>query len=65
MERAEVAPSASAYTIVKCVCGTKIVVGAGVSAVGCPKCRQIVSGALVAPESPRAALRRFMSGGES
>jgi hypothetical protein len=47
LERAPVEPRASAYTIVKCVCGARVVVGAGVSAVGCPKCRQMVSGDLL------------------
>jgi hypothetical protein len=34
------------YTIVRCVCGTRVVIGDGVASVGCPKCRQIVSGLL-------------------
>jgi hypothetical protein len=47
MERATVAPSPAAYTVVVCRCRTRVVVGAGVAAVACPSCRQVVSGVLV------------------
>lgn len=47
LDRVEVTPSASAYTVIRCVCGTKVVVGAGVASVACPRCRQVVSGALI------------------
>lgn len=47
LDRAPVAPSASAYTVVTCVCRTRVVVGAGVRSVACPKCRQVVSGDLL------------------
>jgi hypothetical protein len=46
MERATVAPAPSAYTIVRCACGTRVVVAAG-CAPACPSCRQIVSSALI------------------
>jgi hypothetical protein len=43
---APAAPTPSAYTIARCVCGTRVVIGRGVVVVGCPNCRQIVSGVL-------------------
>jgi hypothetical protein len=38
--------SPAAYAIVRCACGTRVVLGREVTSVACPKCRQIVSGVL-------------------
>jgi len=51
LDRIEVAPRASAYLTLRCVCGTKVVIGTGVRAVACPTCRQVVSGDLIGGRS--------------